>query len=165
MIIADILRKKIKHAKRFLSDVWNGTDSDQIDINRFAGDLAKKDTRRTVTNPEKSQSVMQSVHDSKDAYVFLTYLNHPHKGWTYESVLDDHPLGISREIPHAIASLLIKMLRKNPSNRPDAATVFLTLKQIWDQLIKRETPSEVPSSENRKAEAPEELFFKRAGDL
>lgn len=82
MIIADILRKKIKHAKRFLSDVWNGTDSDQIDINRFAGDLAKKDAGKTVTNPEKSQSVMQSVHDSKDAYVFLTYLNHPHKGWT-----------------------------------------------------------------------------------
>ena len=96
---------------------------------------------------------------------YLPYYDISKYQYAYESVLDDHPLGISREIPYAIASLLIKMLRKNPTNRPDAATVFLTLKQIWDQLIKRETPSEVPSSENRKAEAPEELFFKRAGDL
>lgn len=79
--------------------------------------------------------------------------------YAYEAVLDDQHLGLEQIKNKICRSLIEHMLSKQPENRPDMQSVFLTLKGVLLSVLKRNHPEESAEQES------EESFFIPASDL
>lgn len=80
--------------------------------------------------------------------------------YAYESVLDDHPLGVHGIENMDCRRIVEQMLNKNPDDRPDMRTVFSSFNKVLLQMLNRSAP------EKDAAEISAfDFFFQPGGDL
>lgn len=80
--------------------------------------------------------------------------------YAYETVLDNKSLGLQNVTNGECRELLERMLKKNPNDRPDMNTVFVTLRGILLRHLNRREPGKVGGDGVRSA-----FFLAPAGDL
>lgn len=92
--------------------------------------------------------------------------------YAYESVLDDHPIEVKQVVNEECASLITRMLLKDPAARPDANEVFEKLEKLLLTMLRRTAPEVkkvAPKAETSKTATTNAQgagdFFQTAGDL